>query len=118
MRFGCPGCTGVDGVSCVVSSRRAGESVVAERISISVPVLDSLMSTALILAGSDNCHINPTPRLKFGNGTASWYVSVDHAVDGSPSIARSALPGLSAPGPGGKTVARMGFTVPVSGAAP
>src|SRR5262249_11886829 len=117
IRF-CPACTAVGGVSAVVSSRLLGESVVAERIWILVPVLDRLMSTAASLVGSGSCNINPTPFLKPGNGTLSVYLSVAHAVDGFPSIARLALPGLSASPPGENTVTRVGLTLTADSGAP
>ena len=67
----CPGCNGVVGVSSVVSANAAGFSVGEERICTSVPVLDMSMVTALSAVGSDRCSNNPSPSMKFGNGTAS-----------------------------------------------
>src|SRR5271166_4162989 len=105
-----PGCTGVGGVISVVSESADGVALCDERICISVPVLDKLTLTALSTVGLGSSSSKPTPFLKFGNGTASWYVSVGHPVDGSPSVARLALSGLSAPPPGEKTVALRGLT--------
>src|SRR6185312_12874639 len=113
-----PACTAVGGVSAEVSSRLLGAAVVAERVWILVPVLDKLMSTASSLVGSGSCNISPTPFLKPGNGTLSVYLSVFQAVEPLPSIARLALPGLSASPPGEKTVTRVGFTLTADSGAP
>ena len=65
----CPGCSGVVGVSSVVSANLAGVSVGDDRICTSVPVLDKSMVTALSALGSDRCSSSPSPSMKFGNGT-------------------------------------------------
>ena len=62
-----------------------------ERICTSVPVLDKSIVTALSAVGSDRCNSSPSPSTKFGNGSASLYVTVGHDVSGFPSIAMPAL---------------------------
>ena len=62
---------GVGGLSSVVSFRVAGVADCADRIWIDVPVLFRSSDTDAMAVGCGNCRINPTPFLKFGNGTAS-----------------------------------------------
>jgi hypothetical protein len=107
-----PGRNGVGGLSSAVSLGFAGVALGDDRICATVPVLSRSMVTALSLVGPGSCNINPTPSLNLGKGWASKYVSVDHAVAGSPSIAIPAESGLSAEPPGEKTEALSGFTVP------
>ena len=67
----CPGCSGVVGVSSVVSANLAGVWVGDERICTWVPVLDTSIVTALSAVGSDRCSNRPIPSMNFGKGTAS-----------------------------------------------
>lgn len=66
-----PGLSWVAGVNTVVSDSDEGVGVCAERISTAVPVLLRSMSTSPTVVDSGSRSINPTPFLKFGNGTGS-----------------------------------------------
>ena len=67
----CPGCSGVVGVSSLVSDNLAGVAVGDERICTLVPVLGTSIVTALSAVGSDRCSSRPIPWMNFGNGSAS-----------------------------------------------
>jgi hypothetical protein len=57
----CPGCSGVVGVSSVVSDNLAGVSVADERICTAIPVLGKSIVTPLSAVGSDRCSNRPWP---------------------------------------------------------
>src|ERR1700724_3619958 len=94
---------GVAWASTVVSALRLlGDSDGDDRTSIAVPMLFTVTATDLSTVGFGNCSIKPTPVLKPGNGSASRYRSVFHAVAGSPSIASFANSGWSGACPPGE----------------